>query len=119
MLIAAYDDSAGVTAAFNLNLLERANVEADADFDPSAFHHQALWNADEARIEMHLRARRDQVVEVSGRRFKFREGETLHTENSRKFTPDRVTALAESAGWRVRDLYVGPEPSVALVLLGA
>ncbi len=119
VLIAAYDDSAGVTAAFNLNLLERANAEADADFDLSAFEHQALWNADEARIEMHLRARRDQLVEVAGQRFRFREGETLHTENSRKFTPDRVTALAESAGWRVRDLHVGPEPSVALVLLGA
>ena len=90
-----------------------------ADFDLSAFEHQALWNAEEARIEMHLRARRDQVVEVSGRRFRFREGETIHTENSRKFTTERVTELAESAGWRVRDLHVGPEPSVALVLLGA
>jgi dimethylhistidine N-methyltransferase len=119
VLIAAYDDSAGVTAAFNLNLLERANAEAGADFDLSGFEHQALWNAEEARIEMHLRARKDQMVEVSGRRFGFRKGETIHTENSRKFTPERVTALAESAGWRVRELHVGPEPSVALVLLGA
>lgn len=117
VLIAAYDDSAGVTAAFNRNLLKRANEEAGADFDLDAFEHVALWNAEEARIEMHLRSSSDQDVRVDGRRFEFRRGETIHTESSRKFTLEGIEDLAGRSGWRIIDRFVSPAPSVALVVL--
>ena len=117
ILIAAYDDAAGVTAAFNRNLLARANRELEADFDLEAFRHRALWNGPESRMEMHLEARRDLVVHVAGRRIAFAAGETLHTENSRKFTAASTADLAEAAGWRMADFRVGPAPAVALALL--
>ncbi len=116
-LIAAYDDAAGVTAAFNRNLLARANREAGADFDVEAFRHRALWNGPESRMEMHLEARRDMAVHVAGRRIAFAAGETIHTESSRKFTAASVAELAGSAGWRVADFREGPPPAVALALL--
>ena len=99
LLIPAYDDAAGVTAAFNRNLLVRLNREAGADFDPVAFRHQALWNDAESRIEMHLVSLRDQAVRLNGATIGFREGETIHTENSYKHTPERLLALARDAGW--------------------
>ena len=105
------------TAAFNRNLLARANRELDADFDLEAFRHRALWNGPESRMEMHLEARRDLVVHVAGRRIPFAAGETIHTENSRKFTAASAAALAEAAGWRIADFRVGPDPAVALALL--
>jgi dimethylhistidine N-methyltransferase len=116
-LIAAYDDAAGVTAAFNRNLLVRANREAGADFDVSGFRHRAIWKAGEAQIEMHLEAMRDMVVTVQGARFGFARGETLHTETCRKFTPEGVADLAHAAGWRLIDFWTSPEPAVALALL--
>lgn len=118
-LIAAYDDAAGVTAAFNRNLLVRANRELGADFDLDDFRHRALWNGPESRMEMHLEARRDMVVQIGGRRIAFAAGETIHTENSRKFTAASIAELAEAAGWRVADFRQGPAPAVALVLLEA
>ncbi|WP_371999504.1 L-histidine N(alpha)-methyltransferase (plasmid) [Tistrella mobilis] len=101
-LLAAYDDPEGVTAAFNLNLLARLNREARADFDPTAFAHRVRWNAGLCRIEMHLESLTDQVVSIAGRPIRFRAGETIHTENSHKFTPESFARLASRAGWRSR-----------------
>ena len=117
VLVAAYDDAQGVTAAFNMNLLVRANAELDADFDLDAFAHQAVWNPQASRMEMHLRATKPTTAHIDGRTFRFLEGETIHTESSRKFTPETITAMAEAAGWTVSRLDVSPEPSVALSLL--
>lgn len=96
----AYNDSQGVTAAFNLNLLRRANAELGADFDVSRFAHYAFYEPRKQRIEMHLVSRARQTVHVAGHAFEFGEGETLHTENSHKFTVDGFRALAASAGFR-------------------
>jgi len=117
VLTAAYDDAAGVTAAFNRNLLVRANRELKAGFDIDSFVHRAVWNADASRMEMHLEASCDQEVEIDGRVIAFRKGETIHTENSRKFTEASVRELAAASGWRVAAFEAGPEPSVALALL--
>ena len=103
VLVAAYDDAAGVTAAFNRNILTRLNREAGADFDPDAFDHRAIWNDAESRIEMHLVSRREQRATLAGRTIRFARGETIHTENSYKYTEAGFAALAASAGWsRVR-----------------
>jgi len=99
ILRAAYNDAAGVTAAFNLNLLARINRELDGDFDLSAFGHEARLLADEARIEMHLVSRHDQVVRAAGQSFAFRQGESIHTEYSHKYTVEGVQSLARCAGW--------------------
>lgn len=116
-LVAAYDDALGVTAAFNKNLLTRINRELGGDFDLDAFVHRARWNARESRIEMHLESLRDQTVRVGGRRFAFRAGETLHTENSYKFTLEGFSALARSAGWRLERVWASAHPAFAVVLL--
>ena len=118
-LTAAYDDAQGVTAAFNLNLLTRINRELGADFDLSAFRHRAVWNPLESRIEMHLESLKDQSVHVAGRRFHFRVGETLHTENSHKFTPEAFARLAADAGWTLEETWISGEPTFAIVLLRA
>lgn len=96
----AYDDSQGVTAQFNLNLLARINRELSAEFDLSRFAHRAVFDQSRSRIEMHLVSRCDQVVRVDGRAITFRAGETIHTENSYKYTPASFAALARAAGWR-------------------
>jgi dimethylhistidine N-methyltransferase len=98
-LIAAYDDAAGVTAAFNLNLLVRLNRELGADFDLSAFRHRAVWNAEDERVEMYLVSLRRQSVSIAGTTIAFAEGEAIHTENSHKFRPDSFRAIAERGGW--------------------
>ena len=100
VLVPAYDDAAGVTAAFNRNVLVRLNREADADFDPDQFIHRAIWNSDESRIEMHLESRVAQTVHVAGVPVSFSRGETIHTENSYKYTVDGFAKLAADAGWR-------------------
>ncbi len=97
----AYDDPEGVTAAFNLNLLERLNRELGADFDLRAFHHEARYNDEKKRIEMHIVSDRDQTVTVAGEQIRLRAGETIHTENSHKFTTDRFSALASESGLRL------------------
>ena len=111
-LVAAYDDARGVTAAFNKNLLTRINRELGADFDLSTFEHQAIWNAAESRMEMHLVSCKDQVAHVAGRAYRFGAGETIHTENSYKFTLARFADLAGSAGWRVASPVDQPRPGV-------
>ena len=108
-----------MTAAFNRNLLVRANRELKAGFDIDSFVHRAVWNPDESRMEMHLVATRDMEVEIDDRLIAFHEGETIHTENSRKFTEASVRDLAAASGWTVAAFATGPDPSVALVLLEA
>jgi dimethylhistidine N-methyltransferase len=99
-LVLAYNDSAGVTAAFNLNLLARINRELDGNFDLANFSHHAFYNSDRRRIEMHLASNKRQKARVAGRLFEFRAGETIHTENSYKYTLGSFAALARGSGWR-------------------
>jgi dimethylhistidine N-methyltransferase len=101
LLHAAYNDAAGVTAAFNLNLLERLNRELGADFDPARFRHYAFYNPTAGRIEMHLASLAEQDVKVADQPFHFGLGETLHTEHSYKFRGDEFSALAKNAGWQL------------------
>ncbi len=119
VLVAAYDDAKGVTAAFNKNLLARINRELGGDFDLDAFAHRAVWNAAESRIEMHLVSLADQTAHVSGKAFRFAEGETIHTENSYKFTIERMAMLASQAGWRLERRWVSEAPAFGMVLLRA
>jgi uncharacterized SAM-dependent methyltransferase len=99
ILHAAYNDGAGVTAAFNLNLLTRINAELGGNFDVDGFRHEALYNAVDGRIEMHLVSLRDQTMQVGGHQFSFAEGETIHTENSHKYEIEEFQALAGEAGF--------------------
>jgi dimethylhistidine N-methyltransferase len=103
VLYEAYNDKAGVTARFNLNVLHRINRELGGNFDLSAFTHRAIYNRERHRIEMHLISRRAQSVRVLGRSFSFRAGETIHTENSYKYSLERFTVLARGSGWTPRD----------------
>ncbi len=118
VMTAAYDDAAGVTAAFNKNLLARIDRELDGDFDLDAFDHRAVWNADDSRIEMHLVSRAAQTAHVAGRAFDFAAGESLHTENSYKFTVEDITGMAKRAGWRLIERWIGPPPAFAIFLFG-
>jgi dimethylhistidine N-methyltransferase len=99
VLNSAYNDLAGVTAKFNLNLLTRINRELHANFDLSAFCHQAFYNSERHRIEMHLASKKRQKVRVAGRMIEFRAGETIHTESSYKYTLESFGALARGSGW--------------------
>lgn len=105
-LLAAYNDAAGVTAAFNRNLLVRANRELDADFDLDGFTHRAVYDAQRGRVEMHLVSRRRQEVRLAGRTFRFAAGEIIHTESSYKYTVDGFRALAAEAGWRAKAVWL-------------
>ncbi len=98
-LLAAYDDPGGVTASFNLNLLERINRELGGDIPIDAFRHEARWNDILSRIEMHLVATRDVRFTVSGRSFAFRSGESIHTENSHKYERRGARLLLLAGGW--------------------
>jgi len=102
ILLAAYDDAAGVTAAFNRNMLVRLNRELDAEFEPEAFAHCALWNEARSRIEMHLKSRGAQRVRVRALDLavEFAAGESIHTENSYKYRPGQAEALLAEAGFR-------------------
>jgi L-histidine N-alpha-methyltransferase len=105
MLHAAYDDAAGVTARFNMNVLTRINRELDGEFNLQRFHHQARWNAEESRVEMHLESLQAQKVVIRDLdlEVRFELGETIHTENSYKFTDESVLALLTRAGFRLRE----------------
>ena len=105
VLDAAYDDAAGVTARFNLNILARINRELDGNFDLDAFTHRAFFDREHSRIEMHLVSRIRQQVRVAGHAFAFRAGETIHTENSYKYTLDGFATLARGAGWTHRAVF--------------
>lgn len=101
ILEAAYNDNAGVTAAFNLNLLARANRELGADFDLAQWHHRAIYNENDSRIEMHLLSRRAQTVHLGGEEFEFAPNEKIITEFSYKHTVKGFAALARSAGFHL------------------
>lgn len=116
-LEAAYNDRQGVTAEFNKNLLARINRELGADFDLNAFDHQAHWNPEHERIEMHLIARTPQRVTLAGRTFTFAEGESLHSENSHKFSVARLSELAARAGWKVCEHWLSEAPQVGMFCL--
>lgn len=108
VLHAAYNDAQGVTAAFNLNLLARANRELGADFEVAQFAHYAFYNAPQQRIEMHLVSRKSQAVTLAGQRFGLAEGDSLHTENSCKFTVEGLRALAVQAGFQPGPVWTDP-----------
>jgi L-histidine Nalpha-methyltransferase len=109
VLHAAYNDRSGVTSAFNLNLLTRINRELRGDFDLKAFRHRAVYNGALGRIEMHLESLKPQTVRIAGDAFTFREGETIHTENSYKYTIGDFHRLVNKAGWEIGDVYVDGE----------
>ena len=120
-LLLAYDDPLGVTAAFNKNLLERINHELGGEFDLAAFDHQAVWNGEERRIEMHLVSRANQRVRISatGATVTFKSGERIWTESSYKYEPDGIVEMGGEAGFAARDQWVDREAGFALTLLGA
>jgi dimethylhistidine N-methyltransferase len=119
ILNAAYDDAAGVTAKFNLNLLARINRELDGDFDLDSFSHQAFYNSERRRIEMHLASRKRQKVHVCGRLIEFRAGETIHTENSYKHTVESFGALARGSGWTPLAAWSDPQGYFSVQALAA
>lgn len=106
ILNTAYNDPEGVTAAFNKNILARSNRELGTSFDLDSFEHWAFYNDDLNRIEMHLRSTRDQLVRVRDQSVTFRKGETIHTENSYKYTLDSFRALARAAGFTPLNAWV-------------
>jgi dimethylhistidine N-methyltransferase len=118
-LVSAYDDGQGVTAAFNKNLLVRINRELDGDFDLDSFRHRAVWNAKDSRMEMHLLSTRAQRVTISGEEIDFAEGQTIHTENSYKYTPELFGRIAGDAGWEIETAWISREQPFAIYLLRA
>jgi L-histidine N-alpha-methyltransferase len=119
ILHAAYNDAAGVTAAFNLNLLTRINRELGADFDLDAFDHEARWCDGPGRIEMHLVSGADQTVHVGGHAFRFAAGETIHTEDSHKYTVDGFRTLAAEAGWSSKAVWTDADTLFSIHFLTA
>ena len=105
----AYNDTAGVTARFNLNVLHRINRELGGDFDVGAFIHRAVYNRDRHRIEMHLISKKALTAEVLGQKFSFRPGESIHTENSYKYSIERFALLARVSGWTLLQTWTDPE----------
>jgi dimethylhistidine N-methyltransferase len=118
-LIAAYDDAAGVTAAFNLNLLQRISCELDGDVPVDGFRHVARWNDARARIEMHLEAVRDVAFTVDGQSFVIAEGETVHTENSHKYGDRDARTLLHAGGWTPVAAWTDPGDLFAVYLAEA
>ncbi|MDX1580046.1 MAG: L-histidine N(alpha)-methyltransferase [Alphaproteobacteria bacterium] len=109
ILNAAYDDAKGVTAAFNLNILERINRELGGDFDLKGFEHCAYYRDDLGRVEMHLKSLREQDVEIAGRHFHFEQGETIHTENSHKYSLKDFSDLAIRSGFSPVESWTDPD----------
>lgn len=118
-LEAAYDDAAGVTAEFNLNMLRRINEALDADFALDGFRHVALYNEDLGRIEMHLESLREQTVHVAGEAISFAAGERIHTESSHKFTVEQFQALAAECGFTSVHCWTDDEQLFSVHLLCA
>jgi uncharacterized SAM-dependent methyltransferase len=118
LLLAAYNDEAGVTAAFNLNLLIRLNRELDADFDLNTFTHRAVWNEAMSRIEMHLESRVRQTVRIRALQLEvmFVEGETVHSENSYKYRPGEVLTLLAAAGFEISHSWLDAQRWFEVVL---
>ncbi|NQV56706.1 MAG: L-histidine N(alpha)-methyltransferase [Rhodospirillales bacterium] len=115
----AYNDAAGHTAAFNLNLLHRMKSELGAELNVDGFAHLAFYNEDIGRIEMHLKSIGDQIIRVAGQEFKFADGETLHTENSYKYDIPAFTALAEGAGFEVAQSWTDKDDLFGIHFLDA
>ena len=118
-LEAAYNDSAGVTAAFNLNLLDRVNRELDADFDVARFRHEAVFNPEKSRVEMYLVSEADQIARVEGHRFEFRRGDRICTEHSYKFSVEGFSEQAARVGLERRGLWTDPDDLFAVLLFEA
>lgn len=116
-LNAAYNDAAGITAAFNLNLLARINRELDGSFDLAGFRHHATYNAAAGRVEMHLVSQREQQVRIAGRCVHFRAGERIHTENSYKYTLDEFRLIAVAAGYTPVAAFTDPRQLFSVHLL--
>jgi dimethylhistidine N-methyltransferase len=108
ILDAAYNDRAGVTAAFNLNLLDRVNRELDGDLDLDRFEHVAFYNVVEGRVEIYIRSLVNQHAKISGRPFYFVVGELIHTEYSYKYSVEEFRGLAARAGFRPVDTWIDP-----------
>jgi dimethylhistidine N-methyltransferase len=119
ILNAAYNDAAGVTAEFNLNLLHRIRRELEADCDPRRFAHRAFYNAAQGRVEMHLVSTADQQIAVNGHRFGFAPGESVHTECSYKYAPAEFLTLAAGAGFEPVRLWLADRDLFAVYLLRA
>ena len=114
LLHAAYNDSQGVTAKFNLNLLSRINAELGGDFEVGKFVHYAFYNAPMGRIEMHLASLERQTANVGSHRFRFTAGESIHTENSCKYSVEDFQALAAQAGFRGEKVWMDAEGHFSL-----
>ena len=119
ILIPAYDDAQGVTAAFNRNLLVHLNRETGAQFDPSSFDHRAVWNSTRGRIEMHLVSKQSQSVTIGGVEIGFEAGEFIHTESSYKHTIDGFLAIAAPAGWSSEAVWTDDAGLFSIHLLAA
>lgn len=118
ILNAAYNDAAGVTAAFNLNLLARINRELGGDFDLERFAHRAAYDPDTGCVETHIESLADQDAEVTGRRFRFARGERIHTEHSCKYTLEEFRHLARDAGWRPLEAMTDADALFSVHILG-
>jgi dimethylhistidine N-methyltransferase len=114
VLLPAYDDTAGVTADFNRNILVRINRELDAHFPASQFGHSARWNEVECAVEMHLESALDQVIAIAGKGFAFRRGETIHTESSRKYEIKAFSEFARHHGWNTQRLWTDERRQFAI-----
>ncbi len=119
ILLPAYNDEKGITAAFNLNILSHLNRELDAGFDLTAFEHRAVWNDLSSRIEMHLVSRWPQSINVANTTIHFAAGESIHTENSYKYTVQGFMTMASMAGWSSESVLVDDEKLFSLHLLAA
>ena len=117
LMEAAYDDAAGVSAAFARNLLQRLNRDLQGDADATQFRYRAQWQATQQRIEMALVSTQDQTVHLGGETWFFRQGDALITEHSVKYTADAAAALAAQAGWRIQRRWTDPHQQIALYLL--
>ena len=117
LMEAAYDDAAGVSAAFARNLLQRLNRDLQGDADPTQFRYRARWQATQQRIEMALVSTQDQTVHLGGEAWFFRQGDAWITEHSVKYSPDAAAALAAQAGWRIERRWTDPHQQIALHLL--
>ncbi|MEW8624782.1 MAG: L-histidine N(alpha)-methyltransferase [Candidatus Thiodiazotropha sp.] len=117
LLNAAYNDAAGLTAEFNLNLLHRVQNELNADLDPNNFAHKAFYNNEAGRIEMHLISKFKHTLRIDGHAFEFEEGECLHTENSYKYSPDEFISMASLNGFQSLRCWVDDQGLFAIYLL--
>ncbi len=113
----AYNDNQGITARFNLNILERINREIHGDFDTSRFEHYAFYNASKGCIEMHLVCLEKHTVHIDGIAIDFEAGESIHTENSYKYTPDDFSKIAQSADWTIEKLWLAKSNLFSIYLL--